>query len=398
MGAANTAAKVKFGTSATALSTVQTGYSYTVPATALGSAVYAHEVHVCGLTPATTYYYQVGGGPAGHEVWSATQSFTTVPATGAVTVGISGDARDTVGTWQLLNERLKALNVSAHLFTGDIVLTGSSESLYVTWLDAIWKDPNNAGQFLTLGDLLFLPVAGNHEAESPVFFGNFAVPGDGPYAKTYGSYNIGAAHFLYIDDAQISGLATGSTSPEVTAQLAWIDQDLKAANADRTNHPFIFVLSHRGMYSTSNHQADTDVIQTRATLAPLYAKYSVDAVFNGHDHEYERTNPIVPGASPSGTPTVAGAGTQGTVYVICAGAGASPYGVSASPVAWRAKQIPFGSAATAGSPEASYVGMYQTMTITPKSGSTAATAVVNVYPLITAGGDTTAIDTFTFTH
>ena len=61
-----------------------------------------HEVHVCGLNPATTYYYQVGGGASGAEVWSATQSFTTVPASGTVTIGISGDARDQVSTFQLV--------------------------------------------------------------------------------------------------------------------------------------------------------------------------------------------------------------------------------------------------------------------------------------------------------
>ena len=53
-----------------------------------------HQVDVCGLTPGTTYYYQVGGGAAGGEIWSATQSFTTVPAAGdPITVGVYGDAR-----------------------------------------------------------------------------------------------------------------------------------------------------------------------------------------------------------------------------------------------------------------------------------------------------------------
>jgi len=402
-GAANHAARVKLGTSATALTTVQSGYSWTVPATLLGSAVYLHEVHVCGLTPATTYYYQVGGGAPGQEIWSATQSFTTVPATGAITVGISGDARDTVGTWQLLNQRMKTLGVSAHLFTGDIVLTGSDESLYTTWLDAIW-DPTapdggpSTGPFLTLGEQLFIPVAGNHEAESSVFFANFAVPGSGQYAKTFGSYNIGAGHFVFIDDAHIAAVVAGSDDPEADAQVAWLNQDLAAANADRANHPFIFVLSHRGLFSTSNHQSDSDVLEARSTLAPIFAKYSVDAVFNGHDHEYERTQPIVPGSPVTGAPTVASGTTQGTVYVICAGAGAQPYSVSPGTVAWRANQIPFGSAAASGSAQAGYVGIYQTLTLTPKSGTSPATALLNVYPLIPGGGDTTPIDTLTLKH
>jgi hypothetical protein len=395
-GAANTAAKVKFGSSATALTTVQEGYNWTVPASAVSGAAYFHEAHICGLSPATTYYYAVGGGAPGAEIWSTTQSFTTLPATGPITIAISGDARDTVGTWQLLNERIKSLDVSAHLFTGDIVLTGSIESEYVTWLDAIWKDPNNAADFLTLGQLLYLPVNGNHEDDSTLSFANFAVPGSGQYAKTFGSYDIGPAHFVFVDDMHIADVTAGTDDPEADAQVAWVTQDLTAANADRTNHPFIFVLSHRGMFSTSNHSADPDVLQARTTLAPIYSKYNVDAVFNGHDHEYERTYPIVPGTPITGDPTVVASGTHGTTYVICAGAGASPYAVGTGTVTWRANHIPFGTAATS-APETTYVGMYQTMTLTPKTASAPATALVNVYALIPGGGDTTPIDTFTLT-
>ena len=400
-GAANTAAKVRYGTSPTALTTVQSGYNWTLPWTYIldgtSGTAYFHEVHVCGLTPATTYYYQVGGGAPGAEVWSATQSFTTVPASGAITVAISGDARDTVGTWQLLNERIKSLNVSAHLFTGDIVFGNTEENAYVTWLDAIWTDPTTPKDFLTLGELLYLPVNGNHEDDSALSFANFAVPGTGTYAKTFGSYDIGIAHFVFVDDNHISATVAGSSDPEVTAQLAWINQDLTAANADRAKHPFIFVLSHRGMFSTSNHSIDADVLQTRTTLAPIYAQYNVDGVFNGHDHEYERTYPIVPGNPINGDPTVTAAGTHGTVYTICAGAGASPYAVGTGTETWRANHIPFGTAATAGTQQASYVGMYQTMLLTPAAGSTPATAVVNVYAIIPGGGDTAPIDTFTFT-
>src|SRR5277367_2646693 len=72
----NHAAKVRYATSmaGVASGTVQTGYTWSVPAS-LGPAVNMHEAHVCSLTPNTHYYYQVGGGPAGSEVWSAVQDF-----------------------------------------------------------------------------------------------------------------------------------------------------------------------------------------------------------------------------------------------------------------------------------------------------------------------------------
>ena len=54
-----------------------------------------HEAYVCGLAPATTYYYRVGGGPAGDEVWSDVYCFTTTPSDPAapVTIGVTGDSR-----------------------------------------------------------------------------------------------------------------------------------------------------------------------------------------------------------------------------------------------------------------------------------------------------------------
>ena len=112
------------------------------------------------------------------------------------------------------------------------------------------------------------------------------------------------------DDRRPADRARADSSAEAQAQLAWIEQDLAAANADRADHPFIVVISHRGMFSTSLHATDPDVLATRASLAPLYDKYKVDLVVNGHDHEYERTYPIsrcTHGSPPNGA-AVAGTG------------------------------------------------------------------------------------------
>jgi hypothetical protein len=52
-------------------------------------------------------------------------------------------------------------------------------------------------------------------------------------------------------------------------------------------------------------------------LVPIFETYGVDVVFNGHDHHYERTCPILNGACAAG----------GVVYYITGGAGASLYPV-----------------------------------------------------------------------
>ena len=208
---ATRAAKVKLGISPDALTDVHAGYSWTTPA-GIGSAANMHEAHACNLTAGKTYYYQVGGGPVGAEKWSATQSFTTVPSAGKITVGVSGDSRDSAEVFQLVQGRMRDAGASAQLFSGDLVLFGTQEDVYAQWLDKAWKDPMDATKFLTLGQQLILAVPGNHENSSAQFYGNFALPGDGPFAESFSSVKLGSAHVVLLDDQAISVSPTGEAA------------------------------------------------------------------------------------------------------------------------------------------------------------------------------------------
>jgi acid phosphatase type 7 len=404
-------AKVKLGTSMTSLDDVHTGYAWTTPAGIGGSAVNMHEVHVCGLKPGTTYYYAVGGGATGKEVWSGTQSFTTVPDSGKLTIGVYSDARDTVSTWQTVNQRMKTIGVNLHLIAGDIVDIGGTESLYQQWLSAIWQSGSG---FLTLGEQLMVPIAGNHEYVlsnyAAQFYGNFAIPGtpdDGIATKTYASFDAGNTHFVLFDDSPISGNGEDSPptdtdiEPQATLQEAWLKADLEAANNNRAKVPFIVFISHRGLFSTSHHAADTDVIQTRGVLVPLLDQYHVDLVFNGHDHEYERSNLLNAGTPATGDPVVkakAAKGakinsSQGTTYIINAGAGADPYAVGTTPVDYRATNTPLcvpGSGTTCAS--GTYIGCYVILEL--EGGQIGLTA----YGITGSANKDTVIDSLTLTH
>ncbi len=377
------AAQVRLGTSAGALGDVHKGYSFTLPPPETGPGASEdptrlHEVHVCGLKAGTTYYYQVGGGAPGAEAWSATQSFTTVPASGPVTVGVSGDSRDSADVFQMVQLRMRDAAVAMQLFSGDLIFIGPEESLYKQWLDKAWKDPQDANKFLTLGQQMIVSVAGNHENDSAQYFANFALPGDGDNAETYASFNVANTHFVVLDDEQIAIAPTGDVAKE---QLAWLDADLTQADADRAAHPFVVAMHHRGEYSTSTHGTDADVGKMRDALLPLWDKHHVDLVLNGHDHNYERSKPV---SGPYASPTV---GT-GTTYVVCAGAGASGYKPGADPAAYREKNVAFGS----GTP---YVGTYLLLTL--DTGK----ITVKAYGLKSAGGTVAGddvIDTFDLTH
>jgi hypothetical protein len=347
-GEPSNAAKVKLGASPDALADVRTGYSWTTPPPTVGlgtnePGASMHEVHVCGLTPATTYYYQVGGGSP--EVWSPVQRFSTPPATGKVTIGVSGDSRDSADIFQAVQTRMRDAAVHLQLFSGDLLLYATQQSLYGTFLDKASKDPS--GKLLTLGQQMMLLVAGNHENDAVQFFGNFALPGDGPNAETYASFDLATAHVVLVDD---NAIANEPDSPAAKEQLAWLDDDLARAEANRGKVPFVVVLHHRGELSTSNHAKDADVLSVRDAFMPIWDKHHVDLVLNGHDHNYERSKPAT---GPASAPQPA---AQGTTYVVCAGAGAGAYGPGKDAAPYREKNVGYGS----GTP---YLGVYAVLTL-----------------------------------
>jgi acid phosphatase type 7 len=370
------AAQVRIGT-APGLLFPFSGYSWTTPPPEVGfgsnePASSMHEVHLCNLEPGRTYYYEVGGGSP--EKWSATQTFTTVPITGKITVGILGDARDRVDVWQSAQRRLRDRAVNFQLTTGDLVFVGTQQSLYDKWLDAIWKDPADPNRFVTLGQQMMVMVAGNHENDAARFFGAFAIPGTGLYAESYASFDAANTHFVVFDDQAPALLAAGE---QAKATVAWLDGDLARADANRAKVPFLVIVHHRGLYTTSKHADDDDVLDLRKTLAPIYDAHHVDLVVNGHDHAFERTKSLRAGSDPRGAPSIAAAG-QGTVYVVNAGAGAEAYGVK--PADFIEKSATYG-AGTA------YDGVYGVITLEGRK------LTLDSYGLSASGNDP-VIDTF----
>jgi hypothetical protein len=266
--------------------------------------------------------------------------------------------------------------VSLQLTSGDLVFVGTSESQYEAWLDAIWKEPADPSRFITLGQQMMLFVAGNHENEAARFYAQFAMPGEGPYAESFASFDVGNTHFVMVDDQPIAGL---EGSDQGQAILKWLDDDLGRADANREKTPFVVAINHRGLYTTSLHAQDGDVKVARKLLAPIYDRHAVDVVVNGHDHVFERTKPIRAGADPAGDPTVEAEG-QGTRYVVVAGVGADPYRVGIYPADYREKAEQFG-------PDTPYIGFYAIVTLE-------GTKLTFTSYGLTSGANDPTIDTF----
>jgi 3',5'-cyclic AMP phosphodiesterase CpdA len=85
-------------------------------------------------------------------------------------------------------------------------------------------------------------------------------------------------------------------------QEAWLEERLRAAaGAD-----FIIVMFHHPPYSRKRDRREAEIAEN---WAPLFDRYGVDLVLNGHDHVYMRTKKIRGGQA-------AGEGEDGVTYVV----------------------------------------------------------------------------------
>lgn len=285
-----------------------------------------HEAHVCGLSASTRYYYKVGGPGA----WSQVYDVATAPPLGAeeaFSFAVTGDSRTDPAIWAQVQAAVFGKGVDFQLFSGDAVVVGQSQSQWNAFFES------TAGAFTVTDQLArapFMVANGNHDALAINFVSQFAMPQQLSAGETdpeeWYSFDYGNAHFVFLND-------TTSEDSETTTQRDWLDANLGAV--DRAKTPWVFVTHHKGAYSCStNHGSNVDL---REAWQPLFDKHHVDIVWNGHDHDYERSKPIrgfKPGttdaalaeAGPNGAPVA----ESGTVYIVAAGAGAPLYGVDTS--------------------------------------------------------------------
>jgi acid phosphatase type 7 len=118
-----------------------------------------------------------------------------------------------------------------------------------------------------------VPMVGNEKAKN-VFL--TCAGSRFPTATTY-SYDYADAHFLCLD----SNLYVDPTNAELQA---WIAADLQATDAT-----WKFVVYHHPAFNVgADHYAE----QHMRVLSPLFERYGVDMVLNGHEHNYQRTLPL----------------------------------------------------------------------------------------------------------
>ena len=254
-------------------------------------------VTVTGLSPDTTYYYDIEGI---YESDTATASFSfveynktlgydrdyftfktaksadsdkfeflTIADIQGMIQGMYSDSFNAVKAL-LANDATK--NFDFILNAGDMCDNGKN---FNQWAMAL-----NTYQTLFANTSMFF-AAGNHESGSNAltnYFNYSMEEGQTTADGAYYSFDYANAHFVVLNtnDADNNGLGQ--------AQLAWLTEDLK--NSDSK---WKFVLMHKSLYSGGSHSTDSEVVAMRAQLQKLFAETGVTIVFGGHDHTYTST-------------------------------------------------------------------------------------------------------------
>ncbi len=277
-----------------------------------------HVAELCGLTPGTTYYYQVGApdhlSPVSHFRTAPDPRKPSPPFT-FVAMGDSRGAPERVArTIKAAIENEDPVLIS---FGGDWVSEGTTQS---QWFDVF----EQAEEWIRTVPIF--SVIGNHEQAAVNYFAQFAMPGN----ENWFAIRYGNAVLVNLTDCWNGAGLWGTYGTACTGalikdgsikdqQTQFMHQIFGTLYADR---PWRFVTHHRPIYSettdlTHGGSFNSDL---KAVWAPVFDQYSVAMVFNGHDHYYQRSVPLKGDVKQASE-------AQGVNYIVTAGAGATLYDV-----------------------------------------------------------------------
>jgi acid phosphatase type 7 len=245
-----------------------------------------HAITLTDLMTGTETLYRVS--TDGVEL--ASGSFRTASAPDQpFSFAVVGDSGIGSAAQYAVADRMVALDPHFVLHTGDVIYPDGQADGF---------DPFFFQPYQTLARRApIFPSLGNHDYHTQrgqPYLDAFYLPhNNSADTERYYSFDWGNAHFTALDF---------NTGPD-PEQLEWLKNDLAS-----TDKPWKFVFYHQAIYSSGPHGYELWVGAKRELLAPIFEQHDVDVVFNGHDHDYERTQPI-----------------NDVVYIVSGGGGASVY-------------------------------------------------------------------------
>jgi hypothetical protein len=311
-----------------------------------GETVFTYHAEITGLAAGAGYSYLVtADNDSSAQPFAAT--FSTAPR-GRVPFRFTsfGDLA-TPNTQWVLSYGQSAYAVAAvesfqplfHLLNGDLCYADLNPESQ----PAVWRDFGNNNQ-ASAANRAWMPCPGNHEVEfdnGPQGFTSYltryllpdnGVPG---FRGRWYSFQVGSVLFVSLDaddvvyqDAGAFVAGPSALTPAASTgnpvidpgtsfyvrgysggeQTRWLERTLAAARRD-PSVDWIIAQMHQIACSSSATGNGSD-LGIRQEWLPLFDRYQVDLVLNGHDHDYERSFPCRGFDSTVGTEVATGAPVQ----------------------------------------------------------------------------------------
>jgi 3',5'-cyclic AMP phosphodiesterase CpdA len=266
-----------------------------------------HTVTFNGLLPDTLYAYRVGDG----TYWSEWFQFRTASQEEKpFSFLYVGDAQNYIlELWaRLIREGFrKAPDAGFILHAGDLVNNAHSEQQWHEWFAAGGFIHSMVPSIATPGNHEYQPRTAEEAGENirslsvqwrPQF--NLPLNGVSGFEET-----------VYYADYQDTRIISLNSNRAPEEQIPWLEEVLSS-----NPRKWSIVSFHHPLYSASERRDNPEL---RDAWKPLFDKYGVDLVLQGHDHSYARGR-----TRPLGENVVDGLNTRdyaGTVYVVSVSGG-----------------------------------------------------------------------------
>ncbi len=257
-----------------------------------------HSVRFASLSPGQTYAYRVGDGVNWSEWFQFRTASKRPEPFSFIYMGDSQTELKSLWSRVIRGAIVETSGVRFLLHAGDLI----NRSLR----DVEWGEWFAAGAWIN-GTIPSLVAVGNHEyprkegtkesSLTPLWRPHFTLPEDGPE---------GLAETAYYFDYQGVRFVALNSNEKQEEQAVWLDQIL-SSNPNR----WTIVTFHHPLFSSASKRDNPEL---RNKWQPVFDKYHVDLVLQGHDHSYARSGPLVYDNIPSGTAAICA--PAGTVYVV----------------------------------------------------------------------------------
>ncbi len=282
----------------------------------------SHKVLATGLMPGTAYEYRVGS----DGNWSEVGAFTTEAEDEIeyeflyMTDSQGANTKDYEVWADTLRQGIHAFPDSKFLvMSGDMVDAGALE---YQWLDFFGKPQEQ------LMKLPIMAAVGNHEGPyNDNYYYHFHYPNDSidnplPPGSVY-SYDYGDAHFMIINTMDMGW--DDRQRESFGQQIEWLKREVA-----ETDKKWKIVAFHKAIYSVGGHAVDSDILELREMLYPVFDELGIDVVLQGHDHSFMRSYQMYDD-KPIKDVTTDGKGRvinpDGTMYIVNNSAGTKYYDV-----------------------------------------------------------------------